>query len=74
MSGLGGFAQEHGASGPATDPRVGLKAGVTDAGEAAWHMEKIASLPKPKGFFDPNLPLGMPTPAEEEPKAEEKKD
>jgi hypothetical protein len=76
-AGLGVVAQERAASGagPAKDdPRVGLKAGITDAGEAAWNLEKVASLPKPKGFFDPKLPIGMPTPAEEEEKAEEKKD
>jgi hypothetical protein len=40
------------------DPRVGLKAGLRDAGEAARGMEKIASLFKPDGFFDPKLPGG----------------
>jgi hypothetical protein len=51
--------------GPApADPRVGLKAGLTDAGEAAWNMERVASLPKPAGFFDPKQPAGAPTPAE----------
>jgi hypothetical protein len=46
------------------DPRVGLKAGLTDAGEAAWNMERVASLPKPDGFFDPKQPAGAPTPPE----------
>ena len=32
------------------DPRVGLKPGVFDAGEAAFGMERLASLPKPAGF------------------------
>jgi hypothetical protein len=32
------------------DPRVGLKAGLYDAGEAASGLERIASLPKPPGF------------------------
>ncbi len=32
------------------DPRVGLKAGLYDAGEAAFGMEKIISVPKPAGF------------------------
>ena len=31
------------------DPRVGLKPGLRDAGKAAWHMELVASLPKPPG-------------------------
>jgi hypothetical protein len=49
-----------------TDPRVGLKAGLRDAGKAARHIELVASLPKPPGFFDPKLPAGEPTPAERE--------
>ena len=40
----------------ANDPRVGLKAGLRDAGEATRNMEQIASLPKPDGFFDPANP------------------
>jgi len=35
---------------PSTDPRVGLKAGLNDAGEAASGLQRIASLPKPPGF------------------------
>jgi hypothetical protein len=46
------------------DPRVGLKAGFRDAGEAAKNMERMATLPKPEGFFDPKAPQGTPTPAE----------
>ena len=34
----------------ADDPRVGLKAGLYDAGEAAFGMQLIATLPKPTGF------------------------
>src|ERR1700694_3215459 len=49
------------------DPRVGLKAGLRDAGEAARGMEKIASLFKPDGFFDPKLPGGTATPPERDP-------
>ena len=53
---------------PATnDPRVGLKAGFRDAGEAAKNMERIASLPRPEGFFDPKAPAGSPTPPERDP-------
>ena len=40
------------------DPRVGLKAGLHDAGEAAWNLERIVNLPKPEGFFDPKAPAG----------------
>ena len=32
------------------DPRVGLKGGLYDAGEAASGLQKIATLPKPAGF------------------------
>jgi len=45
----------------ADDPRIGLKAGLYDAGEAASGMERLASLPKPPGFApvrpDPNAPV-----------------
>ena len=34
----------------ADDPRVGLKAGLYDAGEAAFGLQKLATLPKPPGF------------------------
>jgi hypothetical protein len=46
------------------DPRVGLKAGLRDAGQAARNMELVASLPKPEGFYDPKQPAGEPTPPE----------
>jgi len=49
------------------DPRVGLKPGLKDAGEAAKNMEKIASLPKPEGFYDPKAPAGTVTPPERDP-------
>jgi hypothetical protein len=58
---LEGGAQERAAS---NDPRVGLKAGLRDAGQAARNMELIASLPKPDGFFDPKAPGGIATPPE----------
>ena len=45
----------------AKDPRVGLKPGLRDAGQAARNMELVASLPKPEGFFDPKAPGGEPT-------------
>ena len=51
------------------DPRVGLKPGLRDAGEAAWNMQRAATLPKPDGFFDPNQPGGPPTPPEPPPNA-----
>jgi hypothetical protein len=52
---------------PPSDPRVGLKAGFHDAGEAARNMEVIATLPKPEGFFDPKTPAGAPIAAERVP-------
>ncbi len=49
---IAGSAEERQAPAPA-DPRVGLKAGMKDAGQAARNLELVASLPKPPGFFDP---------------------
>jgi hypothetical protein len=37
----------------ATDPRVGLGAGWTDAGQAASNMELLAHRPRPEGFYNP---------------------
>jgi hypothetical protein len=54
-----GYAQQP--PGASKDPRVGLKPGLRDAGEAALSMERVASLPKPPGFFDPKNPAGEPT-------------
>lgn len=45
-----------------SDPRVGLKAGLRDAGVAASGLELLANLPKPEGFFDPKAPAGEPNP------------
>jgi hypothetical protein len=53
----------------ANDPRVGLKAGLHDAGEAARNLERVASLPKPEGFFDPKAPAGRAAPPEPPPNA-----
>jgi hypothetical protein len=59
-------AQEQ--SAPAsTDPRVGLSAGLRDAGVAARNMEHLANLPKPDGFFDPRAPAGAVIPPEPPP-------
>src|SRR5205814_9640323 len=41
-----------------SDPRVGLKAGLHDAGEAIRGLERVASLSNPAGFFDPKQPAG----------------
>jgi len=51
------------------DPRVGLKPGLHDAGEAAWNLERLANLSKPDGFFDPKAPAGNPAPPETDPNA-----
>jgi uncharacterized protein (DUF305 family) len=55
----------------APDPRSTLRAGFRDAGEAILNMERVASLPKPTGFFDPSNPEGLPptAPAAETPAA-----
>jgi hypothetical protein len=50
----------------ASDPRIGLKPGLRNAGHAARNMELVASLPKPAGFFDPAAPAGEPTGPESE--------
>jgi uncharacterized protein (DUF305 family) len=47
-------------AGLSTDPRVGLKAGYRDAGQAAAGLALVVSLPKPPGFFDPANPSGLP--------------
>jgi uncharacterized protein (DUF305 family) len=55
------------------DPRVRLKAGFRDAGEAALNLERVATLPKPDGFFDPQAPAGRPIPPERKPEEAKKK-
>ena len=37
----------------APDPRVGLKAGLTDAGQAAKNMELLRNVPRPENFGNP---------------------
>ena len=49
------------AGGAQQDPRVGLKPGLRNAGQAARNMELVASVPKPAGFFDPGMPAGETT-------------
>jgi hypothetical protein len=46
----------------ADDPRIGLKAGLYDAGEAAFGMERLISLPKPPGFSPENNATAAATP------------
>jgi hypothetical protein len=45
--------------GNVADARVGLSAGMTDAGTAALHMEHLANRPRPDGFFNPAAPGDM---------------
>ena len=50
------------------DPRVGLKAGLYDAGEAVFGLEKVLSVPKPPGFAPGNFfPNVAPPPEPPEP-------
>jgi hypothetical protein len=41
---------------PPPDRRVGLKAGITDAAQAAWNMRLVANVPRPAGFVSPTDP------------------
>ena len=43
-----------------SDARAGLSAGFHNAGEAAMNLERVATLSKPAGFFDPQNPTGLP--------------
>ncbi len=52
-----------------SDPRVGLKPGLTKAGEAARNVELVTTHPKPKGFFDPTAPAGERIPPDTPPPA-----
>jgi hypothetical protein len=52
-------AQDPAPAAGAADPRVGLKAGFKDAGQASRHLDLIANVPKPPGFFDPKAPTGV---------------
>ena len=44
------------------DPRSGLAAGFDNAGEAILNLTKVASLPKPAGFFNPANPADLRPP------------
>jgi hypothetical protein len=63
---VSGGAQQTPPVGSAGDPRVGLKPGLHDAGQAARNLELMSTLPKPEGFFDPKSPGGVPVPPERE--------
>ncbi len=64
----GGPAQQEGpfsiesmakAAAPNPDPRVGLKAGMTDAGQASWNMRLLSNTPTPDQFKGVNSDLGF---------------
>ena len=59
--GAQGHASHSAAHAASDDPRVGLKAGLHNAGSAIRNLELVANLPKPAGFFDPKAPAGLPT-------------
>ena len=46
--------------GISSDPRAALSAGFQDAGEAISNLTKVATLPRPPGFFDPENPADIP--------------
>jgi hypothetical protein len=69
---VGASAQERPAAPQSNDPRVGLKAGLKDAGVAASNMELVLNLPKPPGFFDPKAPAGAPTEPDDDAPATQK--
>ena len=56
------------------DPRSNLAGGFRDAEEAISGLVKLASLPKPRGFFDPDNPAGLPPVIEPDEAAEEPED
>jgi hypothetical protein len=55
--GGGGAAGGGAVAGGEADPRVGLRAGLTNAGEAAHNLELIAHRSRPAGFFNPANPV-----------------
>ena len=56
--GIAVMAAQGNGDGSKGDPRVGLKPGLRDAGQAIRNLDLVASLPKPSGFFDPAKPIG----------------
>ncbi len=45
-----GAAGAQGASPPTPDPRVGLRAGMADAGQAIWNLRLLSNSPSAEGF------------------------
>jgi hypothetical protein len=46
-------AQSSGPAADSDDPRIGLRAGWTDAGEAAHGLDLLTNVPRPTGFYNP---------------------
>lgn len=42
------------------DSRVGLSAGLFDAGQASFNLSLVSTQPRPNGFFDPENPSNLP--------------
>ena len=61
-------------AGLSEDPRTGLAAGFDNGGEAILNLVKVASLPKPAGFFDPANPADLRPPVPPKKKDEAKDD
>ncbi|HTY06311.1 MAG TPA: hypothetical protein VMC86_07330 [Gemmatimonadales bacterium] len=55
-AGLACVAGTAAAQAPTPDPRVGLKAGVFDAGQAQWNMRLVSATPRPAGFVVDSAP------------------
>src|SRR5258708_7465878 len=49
-------APELSTAAPSPDPRVGLRAGWMNAGEAAWNLRVVSKTPPSKDFFNPSTP------------------
>jgi hypothetical protein len=47
---IGPAAQAQQTMGPNPDPRIGLSAGLFDAGEAAWNLRVLSKTPPPEAF------------------------
>jgi len=46
--------------GLSADPRAGLAPGFRDAGKAMMNLELVNTQAKPRGFYDPENPAGLP--------------
>jgi uncharacterized protein (DUF305 family) len=53
-------------AGLSSDPRAGLAHGFADAEEAILNLRKVASLPKPAGFYNPDNPADLRPPVPED--------